>query len=868
MPDRLTIEPAGGRGKTPYFKLARVNHAGELVSRSVGPLSSDRRLKEAARILDVAPTDLIRFFAAYEETGESTMDLPEEEQAPAEIVVAPIFRVRGIRQTASEAATFPDVWAALAAPCDADDPVIEWDSIEEWCVLDLDFHGGSVPDADAIRSAADTLRPSPAAWWYSRSGSMHALYTRCDGFDAATLAALAGVSLSARFPLGVCEFKRVTRRPARALVRCRPTSDSGILTRLLGSISVEDEVSQAWMETRGFAAGERYTHDRCPVSPDGRRAANNTPPVCVYPDHVYCFLCAADGIRRGSRTPGYFPLAKLCGGDQQATDFKRCVENFTHWQHAKYVVAPLLPSEVIAGKVYVAALRSVHGDDPRVPLVFTGPKAGLLRVWGAWADANGDVTKLDKGSATLAKLPCCMYSAKDKKGGDVLKSDPAKVEQLAVVLDLSPYGYPAITRIWGFHLTQLQEQPAGRVCMVLRRNGAPEYLPRSRRAEEAAAWGQLDSLFPGLSRDAVELLIVAKGCSELSTGLPPMVFFHGPTGSGKSQTVELAAAICGDRVGTVQFDRERSRIFMAVREAKSTGSFAFFDEYIKSAAEARVSPEKAMEIVLSIKPETMAHVLYRGPVALGDLPVIVFADTSLPASVWNHSQIARRVHAVHLPEGREWHYRARDLRVMGPEVVYAADSILSHVMDRWFPPGPATDFAAAAKAMGCSLLQDSEIVLRKREKIQTLFRLVCEAAKPNPCRYSGEGWKCIDLNADGSPLTDAWKDLADESHRESRAVAEMDLKRILKLSCCCKLEIEPARNKIYVRFKAIEGSRVNEQLRESGVDGHRDPECGGPSESRIASVPPRSDDTDSLGGFPVFQSPDSLGSGEPITSGM
>jgi len=825
MADRLTIEPAGARGKTPHYKLARVNSAGELVSRSVGPLNSDRRLKEAAKLLEAPLAHLIRFVASHEATGTASLDLPEPETINATIELAKPFRLRGIRQSAGESASFADIWDALSAPCEADDPVVEWDGMEEWCILDLDFHRGALPDADAIRAAADTLRPVPEAWWFSRSRSLHAMYARCDGYAASTLAALAGVSLSARFPAGVCELKRVTRKPAGAVIRCRPTSDSSVLSRLLGVVSADDAAARGWLEERGLVPGERYAHDRCPVNPDVRRGQGNAPPVSIYPDHVFCFICQADGIRRGSRSPGYFPLAKLCGGVSHATAFRRCVENFTHWQHAKYIVTPLLPSESIGEKVYLAALRNRHGDDPRIPLVFTGPASGLLRVWGAWADNNGDVTKLDKGSATLGKLPCCLYPTQDKKRQTVLKTDAARVEQLAVVLDLSPYGYSAITRIWGFHLTHLQEQPDGRVCMVLRRNGEPEYLPRSRRMEESAAWGCLDTLFPGYSRAAVELMIIAKGCSELSGGLPPMVFFHGPTGAGKSQTVDLAAAICGDRVGVVQYDRDRGRIFMGLREAKNTGSFAFFDEYLKDAAANRLPPEKAMEIVLSIKPETMAHVLYRGPVALGDLPVIVFGDTTLPAGVWNHSQIARRVHEVHLQEGREWGHRARDLRQMGEEANRAADSILSAIIDRWFPPGPPTDFHAVASALGFSLLQNSEIVLRKQERIRAFYDLVCSAPKPTPCRYPGDGWKCIDLNADGSPLVDAWKDLADESHRDSRAIAEMDLKRILQLSCTCKLEIETARNKLYVRFRENGGRRINEQLRETA--GVREPVFGG-----------------------------------------
>lgn len=836
MPDRLTLKsdpPGDARHK---INVSRVTDAGALVTSWTSTFDRVSHYPAAAKMLRV-PADwlnecVVKHRANW--TAEAVYDLPGAEMTVTIDTPSPMFRVRGIRRPASDAVEFSDIWDALCAKIEVADPVVEWDGVDEWCVVDIDFHEGSVPDADYLRQVADTLRPVPVAWWLSRSGGLHVLFSRYEGRAADGLAVSAAVSLAARFPTAGIEIKHSTRQPGGEVVRRRPTGLGDAYGRFSGDTSLAGGDVASFLSDRGLSPGERYPHEQCPVNPSPR-AAGNSPPVCAYDDHIYCFICAADGVRRGSRTPGYFPLAKLCGS-VQASMFRLCVDNFTHWQHAQHVVRTVV-RDSLAEAAYRAALHDRHGDDPRIPLVFVGPKGGLIRTWGAWADSNGNATKLDKGSATLAKLPCCLYPARDKKGNPVLQPDAAHVEQLSVMLDLAAYGYPAITRIWGAHITQMQEQPDGRVCMVLRRNGEPEYLPHSRRMEESAAWSVLETWFPGLDRGAVELLIAAKGCSETSGGLPPMVFFYGPTGSGKSQTVSLAAAICGDRVGTVLFERERQRIYAAIREAKNTGSFAFFDEYLKHATDARVSPEKAMEIVLTIKPDTMAHILYRGPVALGDLPVIVFSDTTIPAKVWGHSQIARRVHAVHLQEGRDWLAAAGSLRTLGGEAVHAADSILSAIVDRHFMPGPPSDFADIAASLGFARLQDSAIVVRKTARIQGFFDLVCSAPKA-VCRFSGDGWKCIDLNADGQAITDAWKDLADEDHRDSRAVNEMDLKRILNLSHCCKMEVETSRNKIYVRFKETGGERINEQLRCS-VDGRRDPERDRPPQGGGASVSPR-----------------------------
>src|SRR6185437_1359931 len=223
-----------------------------------------------------------------------------------------IFRLRGLRQSASEGVPFRSFFDAMSATCEADDPVIEWDGVSEWAILDLDFHKGFTPDANDIRQAADTLRPLPLAWWISRSGGLHALYSRQTVSPAAELAACAALALTARFPTSTVEIKRSTRRPPGDVVYSRPTAETGI-TRLSGVMSADDLTLTSWLEDRDLIPGQRYPHDRCPVCPDGSRARGNAPPVCVYEDHIYCFICAADGVRRGCRTAGYFPLAKLCG---------------------------------------------------------------------------------------------------------------------------------------------------------------------------------------------------------------------------------------------------------------------------------------------------------------------------------------------------------------------------------------------------------------------------------------------------------------------------------------------------------------------------------------------------------------------------
>lgn len=824
MPDRLVFESDGKPGEKARheIKVSRLGETGDLVT-SYWPCYFDRtsHFRDGAKVLGVPFADLAGMVARYRAAWQprSEVVLPEEPTAaePAEEQPAVVFRVRGLRQSATEGRTYADIFEALTAPCDAADPVVEWDGIEEYCILDLDFHKGQTPDANDLRISADTLRPMPVAWWRSRNGGLHCLFLRDTILTAAELASLASLKLAARFPAAAIELKHSTRQPPGEVVRIRPHASGG-LSGLPGEPGrvLDAEDAAAWLEERDLLPGQRYPHERCPVNPHPR-AEGNAPPVVVFEDHIYCHICAADGVRRGSGTPGYFPLAKLAGTVQQSM-LQKCVNNFTHWDHARHIVGQTVEDETRGKLVYRAALKQRHGDDLRVDRVFYFPKTGLVRYEGHWADSAGSVLRLDKASRVLAELPAALRPEMNKDGVIELRSIPAIVEMLSQTIDLTEYGYPALTRVWGFQLTQFQDPPGNRVYTVLQRNGNPEYLPPARRMDEADAWRLLEDYFPGVDRAAVELLIVAKGCSELRAGLLPMVFFCGPTGSGKTQTVDLAASICGDRASGVRYDREPSRMFAAIIQAKRTGSFAFFDEFLKGANAAKIPADTAMEIVLDLKPETQTHILYVGPVALGELPVCVWADTTIPNCVWTHSQIGRRVHVVFLREGRVWGRSAKDLRNLGPEVVKAADSILSAIIDRRFPPGTPTDFVEVAADLGFSLLQDSDIARRKQDRIRDFFEHVCSAPKPKGCRLPGKGWKLIDLAGD-SDLTYAWRELMDDNQKTSRAISEMDLKAVLGLTTTAKLETEVSRTKLYVRFASIEGEeKVNGELSTTPVE--------------------------------------------------
>lgn len=808
MGDVLRFENLTKAGAAkPMYLLSRLTETGERV-RAIEITGAQHSLEKAAKTLGVKFADLSTWFVAYKAGEASEITLTsDEEKTP------PVFLLRGITQTASEGESFATFDEALAAPIEGSphDYTIEWDSTEDVCCLDLDFHDGGKPDESTLRQCADTIRPLCCAWWFSRGGGLHLLYCVGGNLSADESAATAAVKLLARFPAASVELNRRSRRPAGEVYRNSATSTADIPVSGSGDTLLNADYS-AWLEERGYEVGQRYPHEQCPVNPSPRQSGN-TPPVNVYEDHIYCFSCNAAGVKKGSKTAGYFPLAVLSGAVKQSM-FRRCAENFTHWGHAEYVVGQIVPRDNLARLYYRAALKQRHGDDPRIPLVFSaGPKTGLIRYDGFWAGESGRSKRYGRDSSVLSRLPVCLYpdsSDIDDTGLPKLKVSPSVVEELASGDDLSPYGYPALVRVWGIQLTQMQEQPADRIFSLLQRNGLPNFLPVKSRMPEDEAWGIIDSLYPGFNRKVVELLIVAKGCTEFRAGLPPMVFLTGPTGAGKTQSINLAASICGDTATVVTFSDQDERLRQGIHSAKQAGSFAFFDEYLKGARKKSIAPDTAMEFILNLTPDSVSHQLYTGPVPLGDLPVCCFADTTIPPEVMGHSQIARRVHHVPLRESKQWNRSTKDLRREGDEYVRAADSLVSHIMDRWFlPPGP-TDFADVARSLGFFLFNSDESSLYKDRLIKRFFDLIC-AAPEYTGKANGAGWKVIDPY-DSGDLAESWQSLADTGDVKTR-LAEVDLRSVVGASEFIVCEIEKIKgNRVIVRFLNDDKSKVNGEL--------------------------------------------------------
>jgi hypothetical protein len=493
-----------------------------------------------------------------------------------------------------------------------------------------------------------------------------------------------------------------------------------------------------------------------------------------------------------------------------------CINNLTHYEHARFVVHEAYNlEESVAAAAYRAACKVVHGDDPRLKMLMVAGH-NFVRFDRRWATLAAE-TYTNDVQPILATLPACQAVNKSGK----LAAVPSLLARFDQPQDISYLGYPALSPVWGIKVYghRLPLRDPTKLPIVLHRKEfqadcmsvfRPRYLASdARRLTEEAAWRVLEGPFPGLNRDAVMLLVAAKGAAEGEVGLPPMIFISGPTGAAKTSSIMIAAGITGDSVHSVPWNYNIDRVRAALLEAKEAGSYACFNEIVKDAKAAGKEVQQAFSFLLNLTPESLSHKLYVGPVHLGSLPVCTFTDTSLPVEVIQHGQLARRMTHVHMPSRLRWDdtikdygiSKITDFRLVDPSFADAANVLLSIVIDRFFQY-PLTFEEIAAK-LGYAKLEASSIMDEKRDSLRAFFEAVCRAPEIDGAdakRWKGKGWRLIQRDG-ASELADLWKSLCDECFTSSEKCNETDWAALLERPGPITFEIRShGSSRLAVRF--------------------------------------------------------------------
>ncbi len=803
----LKVAKVGTKGGAIRLTL---NRDGEAVDSWEGKtLSPDRVLVPIANKIGVEK----HWLRLCLDKGEGEYTIPE---AVVEALVEAVVHVRGKSETEDKARSYPNIESALGdGALQSAEPLIFWDGLDRLCAVDADFHAfpyDKRPTVETLQGRLVSIAPAPSLCWVTHGRGLRLIYKAQGIYLANELAAVALARLLQLEPLATGELKSSTRHPlypdadgrtCSAVDRREQSTDCRAITGWYeGRAEADSEDVKEWLEDHGYEIGARLTHDRCPVDP---ATPSHGVPVSVYDNGIFCYGCAGHGVRRGARSPGWFPYSVFLGNPSVSV-ISRCVENLVHWEHARFILAAhhRLPESVLRG-AYSAMLKGKHGNDLRIPGVFQAGR-DVVRYSRFWGTLEGESFKESRCDAIIAKLPATQYV-----GDGGLKIDGERVARLLQPTSLERYGYPHLRPVWGLPIYSQHNDPKYpyEIEMFKGPGLPPTYRRADQRISEVDAWARMQEAFPGINRNAIKLLIAAKGCAEADGTFPPFVFITGPTASAKSTSVVVAAAICGDRVHGIPSISDDQRIRAAISEAKNSGTFAVFNEAVKEGKKAKLGKAEMMEFVLGLTPDSVSHKMYVGPVEMGNLPVLVFTDTGLPQEVKEHGQLARRFVHVHLWTKVDWHAsmratgmgKAEWLRLGGRSYVEAADTILSCVIDEFFT-SPAT-FEEIAKKLGFGLLSDSDAAKMQEQELIQFHELVTAAPEQ-------DGWHVIEMN-DGNALAHAWRELADKpDYRMSQRCSEVDWMRLLGATNPVRFHVNCKGSKVRIKFEGGEQKVVAE----------------------------------------------------------
>lgn len=727
----------------------------------------------------------------------------------------------------------------------ADEPLVEWDTKEHLCCLDVDYHHVDIKERPKLRQAAELVRqikPLPFCWHPSHSRGAKLYYSCKPGFTAEELASVAGIQWLKLDPRATFDLIKSTRHPlykrkldntpapCAKLEDIQYTYGSGDLTairKILLSEADDNDIAEL-LADKGWKLGQTLPHSDCPINPTDDKKQN----VYVGEKGIFCHRCHALGM--GPKTsPGFTPYAAMIGGtDNRITVM---VKNFCHVEHARIILQTLFPAVPLMTLeiVYKIMMKLVHTpDDPRINLAMVAGK-GFIRTIGRWVSADGETTLAHNQCAFVNSLPAVLIPS--DKGFNV---NVAKSTALQNTGSLAEYGYPDITfvrgcKIYGQFLQGATNEVTFPVVRKEFQNCTPRYIPANKRISDYDTWSIIESEYPGIDRNYLKLCIAAKGSSEGRMSQCPFMLVTGPSGSGKSTTPHIAAGICGDKADEPIWHPNAERFRQSLMDAATSSSFVIVNEIFKTARMNRLDNISALNPMLSLTEDSRSHVLYLGSVPFGRLPVFILTDVQIPREVESDIQIARRFVYYRLTSRINWEdslvsrgIRPHQFRLISQDHTLAADCLLSSIIDEFFRER-VTLKTIADKLSAKSLETYSEEPDRKRALLKLFYLEVINApllTGSDATRYANKsGWKRVD-RVSRNKLNDLWNDICDgndtDNWNSSRLAEGEDWQQLLGLPFPIAVDINPyQKSVVYVRFRDTTNPRkpgwINGSLTES-----------------------------------------------------
>lgn len=790
----------------------------------IDPQIRSQRLR-VARSMGFDETDLLTWAEAAKISGVHRATLtPEEEEAPS-IVVRGIEQRRedGVKYDVDPTAFLKDVMPLLSV-----EQLADWKDADALCCLDIDYHDRPPPNPDWLEEIVYTkVAPTPHAWHPSRGGGLHLFYTAADPFSAKELAAIAALKFRLIDPTAGVELKTQVRGPGEKVAYVNngyQTTASALSVGLGVDVADAEEVAD-WLAERNLTMGGRMDHESCPIHPTpGHKSKGD--PVTISEAGLYCHNCGSQGFSLGSRRPGFAPWAAILG-NPSAGDVGSMIRNLCHWGHAKYVLSYKYGMPPALARIaYAAACKAYHQEEDSFGLAHlvhgTRDTEEFTRVDTRWVAIPENYTYPPAGIKDhLASLPACQKINADGEP-KVVKSTVAEFQQGKTIIDR---GFPKVDVVHGFRAAA-QFLPPGDVTVVPVPNrelpalAHPRYVYKTKRMSEADAWQILESFFPRLDRAFIRLAICSFGVAqETKSGMPPVVFVHGPSASGKTTTLQIAAAIYGAKVGTPTFSHDDTRLRTNIWQGAQEGPAICINEIFKDAERGSrpLSPREALDPLLNLTPDSIHHKHYHGPIRFGRVPATYFTEVTIPGFLAEETQLARRIREWPLYKKKDWKTtvpaaggsfeRLSLLRTWGKDVARACDAILSSVVDEFF--AVPTTWDSMAESLGCKTLEESDNFENPNESLKEFFRLVCEAPEIGDARVAKQfatGFKKIcreDTTELGKDLCGVYNRFADfmKWAEPPRRLLEKDWATLLGTDDPVHLELRTDGSSMFARFR-------------------------------------------------------------------
>jgi hypothetical protein len=544
----------------------------------------------------------------------------------------------------------------------------------EFSVVDADtHHWPKAPSDEELFAYMNEVYPLPEASWISHGKGLKFVFIGKHHEDRALAAAF---SLPSSFSV---ELLKHTRHPRSArsdkpgtkcgqiIFNCT-VPDGPFEFRNVGRLTPEkrdEALSKLQMEL-----GQRYHHSFCPIDPDHGNANDC---VVALDEGIFCFRCSGNGKAfKDGMKPGFYPYSVTALSD--LTTLESLAKHRVHWTHAVYELKYRQPNlaEGLLRRAYEKTLTAVYkADDPRVAQVFN-PHLSFVRGEGIWLSSSTlKLTTVDNDAASA--LPYVQYIKTVK---DVARAAPDTARRSEVKFR-DPQGYTPLRPFKGIRFDQAQ---AGVIPVRVGPKPKFEIKLLSDPMPKSDALAVIAEAFPLVEPAYLQAILAAAVCAEVGRGQPPMLCASGPSGSGKGETIRLAASFLSEDAVKVQLCDDPDAFMRSIGALLAAGSrFFVFDEFSKIRnLSAKISSILQLGSTVSWRP-----LFHNSLVTTPCRAAFFFPCVSFNESLTTSPEFTRRVRHVRLyRKTPNWSCTSGGdtaaWRDRSERNAYAANSILTH----------------------------------------------------------------------------------------------------------------------------------------------------------------------------------------------